>query len=216
MINKFKILILFFLIFSISSCSSWDPYDNPIENRVKKVRGFFTGLSGKSKLKYSTFDKNYERNRAIYYKDNLSKFLDSNYKKDEYESFYRIVIKLGNNKDKTVVLKNVYKIISNYCVSDKSNFPKFHKVAGDKNIMRQKVSYGEKDLSNFEKVFSSVNIGDHIGTFGCFKKNVGHIWKISISPEINNRKREALIKITPYADYTNTKRKNIGRSSNGW
>ena len=210
MINKVRICLLSFLLLSVSSCSGWDPYDNPIENRVKKTRDFFVNLNSKNKLKYSIINPNYERNRADYYKESLDKFLEKNFDREKESTVYTVKIDL-DDKNKGVLVKEIYEKISKYCVSDANNFPSFHKKAKDENVIKHLIIFNQSSQSSFEEAFNLEGIGDYVGGFSCFKKNIGYIWKVKIDPRLKKTQKEALITISSSADYTNTKRKRKGR-----
>lgn len=187
---KIKIIIATTAIILLSSCTSWNSEDNPIENGVKKFGGFVDNIKNKvgDRTKYSILSKNREKNKDLYYKESLNKFLEFNYKTTEHGRFGRSIHVVEDNlrksDDKTKVLKEINKKISNFCVKNKVNYPKFHKRKGIKNIFNQFATYSIKDQRILAQKLQFKDIGKYIGEFSCFKKYAGDIWIISIKLEV--------------------------------
>ena len=186
---KNKIIITAILVTLLTSCASWNSEDNPAGDEVKKFGGFIDNVKNKvgDKTKYSVLSKNRERNKELYYKDSLNKFLVSNYKTNSSNKYSITYVKeesLKNFKDNSKLLKDIYEKISNFCVNDEVNYPKFHKRKGVRNILNQAVVYPVKDQRILEYKLESKDVGNYIGEFACFKKYIGDIWTVSIGIDI--------------------------------
>ena len=186
---KNKIIITIAAITLLSSCTHWNSEDNPVENGVKKFGGLIDNVKNKvgDKTKYSVLSQNRERNKELYYKENLNKLLASNYQTidgSNDNNIYVIEEDITKSGDKSKTFKKIYQSLSNFCVNNTKNYPKFHKRKGINNVFNQVMSYSLKDRRILEHKLQSEDIGNYVGEFACFKKYIGDIWTVSIGVDI--------------------------------
>ena len=209
MISKFKNLILVLSVFLVFSCAGSEA-DKKLGNALDTFEG---------KFKYSPLFSSHKVNRVHYYRDNLNDFLATKYDGKLLYSGTSFNAKIENKSEYKSVVREIHKTLSDYCVLDKKNYPKFHE-RFDQNSLIQYIKYNDSDLEVYRSRFKDEDVGKYIGTFSCFKRNLGEVWDVSVAPKVNKKEVTAIL-IKADANYSTSQEsqekpvKNKGLCING-